>query len=120
MHTLQRVAENLLLDHAQGHWRPFFVTAVFTGMRASELRGLVWDAVDFDKKTIAVRQRADIWGTMGRPKSAAGERVIPMAPLVVNVLKGMAASLPEGRARAGLPQWQRQRREPRQHQRARL
>ena len=68
-------------------WRPFFVTAVFTGMRASELRGLVWDAVDFDKKTIAVRQRADIWGTMGRPKSAAGERVIPMAPLVVNVLK---------------------------------
>ena len=56
-------------------------------MRASELRGLVWDAIDFDKKTIAVRQRADIWGTMGRPKSAAGERVIPMAPLVVNVLK---------------------------------
>ena len=32
---------SLLLDRAQGRWRPFFVTAVLTGMRASELRGLL-------------------------------------------------------------------------------
>ena len=28
-------------------WRPLLVTAVFTGMRASELRGLRWDNVEF-------------------------------------------------------------------------
>jgi len=65
-----------LLDAAQGRWRPLFVTAVFTGMRASELRGLTWDAVDFDAKAIHVRQRADLWGAIGNPKSAAGERTI--------------------------------------------
>ena len=52
---------SLLLDRAQGRWRPFFVTAVYTGMRASELRGLSWDAVDFERKIIHVRQRADAW-----------------------------------------------------------
>ena len=28
-------------------WRPLLVTAVFTGMRASELRGLRWDNLEF-------------------------------------------------------------------------
>ena len=28
-----------LLHHAEGRWRPVLVTAVFTGIRASELRG---------------------------------------------------------------------------------
>jgi len=32
----------LLIDKAPDRWRPFLVTAVFTGMRASELRGLCW------------------------------------------------------------------------------
>jgi integrase len=27
------------------------VTAVFTGLRASELRGLAWSAVDLDRKS---------------------------------------------------------------------
>jgi integrase len=87
-----------LLEHAPGRWRPFFVTAVFTGMRASELRGLVWDAVDFDveKKVIHVRQRADLWGTIGDPKSAAGDRVIPMAPTVVNTLREWKLACPRG------------------------
>jgi integrase len=76
-----------VLAHVQGRWRPFLITAIFTGMRASESRGLAWDAVDFDRKTVAVRQRANRWGGIGRPKSAAGDREIPMSPLVVNALK---------------------------------
>jgi integrase len=64
-----------------------FVTAVFTGMRSSELRGLTWDHVDFARKVIKVQQRADHWGCLGAPKSAAGEREIPMSPMVVNALK---------------------------------
>lgn len=76
-----------LLAVSTGRFRPLLVTAVFTGMRASELRGLVWSAVDFDRRTITVKQRADEWGTIGMPKSAAGQREIPMSPVVVNTLK---------------------------------
>ena len=76
--------------------RPLIVTAVFTGMRASELRGLPWWAVDFDKRTITVRQRADEWGTIGMPKSAAGQREIPMSPTVLNTLREWKLACPKG------------------------
>jgi len=77
-------------------WRPLFVTAIFTGMRASELRGLAWNHVDLDKQVIQVRQRADAWGTIAAPKSAAGVRDIPMAPMVVNALKEWKLACPKG------------------------
>src|SRR5690606_5278051 len=32
-----------------GRWRPLLLTAIFTGLRASELRGLRWKDVDLDK-----------------------------------------------------------------------
>jgi integrase len=31
------------------------VTAIFTGLRASELRGLTWEAVDLERKVLTVR-----------------------------------------------------------------
>ena len=68
-------------------WRPFVITALFTGLRPSELRGLVWDCVDFEKKTIRVRQRADYQNTMGSPKSKAGTRDVPLAPMLLNTLR---------------------------------
>jgi integrase len=34
-----------------------------------------------------VRQRADRWGTIGSPKSDAGKREVPLAPIVVSVLR---------------------------------
>src|SRR5262249_5582877 len=76
-----------ILAKAEGRWRPLFVTATFTGMRMSELRGLAWDNVNFDRKVIHVRQRANLWGEIGAPKSAAGDREIPMSPMVVNTLR---------------------------------
>jgi integrase len=88
-----------ILSNADARWRPLFTTAIFTGMRSSELRGLAWDHVDFDEKVVNVRQRADHWGTMGPPKSAAGDRKIPMSPMVVNVLKEWRLACP--RARGG-------------------
>jgi integrase len=66
-------------------------------MRASELRGIVWDAVDFETKVIRVRQRADLWGTIGDPKSAAGDRTIPMAPTVINTLREWKLAYPKGK-----------------------
>jgi integrase len=75
-------------------WRPLIVTAIFTGMRASELRGLAWSCVDLDAGLIHVRQRADRYNRLGPPKSKAGRRSIPMAPIVANTLKEWKLACP--------------------------
>jgi integrase len=90
-----------ILAKADGRWRSLFITAIFTGMRSSELRGLAWDDVDVEQKLIHVRQRADHWGAMGAPKSAAGDRKIPMSPMVVNALKEWRLACPRTGAREG-------------------
>lgn len=93
-----------IVAHATGRWRPVLVTAIFTGMRASELRGLTWANVDFESKLIHVRQRADRYKDIGAPKSEAGERSIPMSPIVLNSLRDWQATCPRpitGRDRDG-------------------
>lgn len=82
--TKDEVRRILAVD---GRWRPLIVTAVMTGMRASELRGLRWSNVDFTRKVLKVEQRANNWAELGMPKSEAGQRTIPMSPLVVNTLR---------------------------------
>lgn len=76
-----------ILENAPGQWRPLIITAVFTGMRSSELRGLRWADVDLERRAIHVRQRADRYRQIGMPKSDAGQRTIPVPPMVVNTLK---------------------------------
>jgi integrase len=71
----------------EGNWRPLLLTAVFTGMRSSEIRGLRWQDVDFNRAEISVNQRADEFGEIGPPKSEAGVRKIPVPALVINALK---------------------------------
>jgi integrase len=91
--------QKLIATAADLRWarhRPLLITAAFSGMRASELRGLTWSAVDFDKRTITARQRADEWGTVGMPKSKAGQRAIPMSPVVFNTLREWRLTYPKG------------------------
>jgi integrase len=103
---------NALIDNATPRWRPFIVTAIFTGMRLGELRGLRWGDIDLEAGVIHVRQRANRWGRMGPPKSKAGKRDIPLAPIVINALKQRRADCPQGEldlvfaTRSGLPQGQ--------------
>lgn len=75
-----------LIENASPKFRPLLVTLIFTGMRISEARGLHWRSVDFDNGVIEVCERADRFHQMGPPKSKAGERKIPMAPMVRTVL----------------------------------
>jgi integrase len=85
-----------LIDSAPDRWRPFLITAVFTGMRASELRGLQWQDVDLDAGLVAVTQRADAWRRIGPPKSAAGTRTIPLTPMAINALRQWRLVCPKG------------------------
>jgi integrase len=72
---------------AEPRWQVFILVAAFTGLRASELRGLRWGDVDLDKGEIHVRQRADRYCVQDKPKSRAGQRSVPIGPLVVNRLR---------------------------------
>jgi integrase len=84
-----------IVAHLSGRWRPILMTAIFTGLRASELRGLRWEDVDLKKAEVHVRQRADKFLTIGKPKSAAGQRTIPMPPILVNTLRGWKLACPK-------------------------
>jgi integrase len=75
-------------------WRPLLLTAIFAGLRSSELRGLPWRDVDLKRGELHVRQRADRYGQIGRPKSDAGERTVPLPPMVVNVLRERRVASP--------------------------
>jgi integrase len=92
-----------MLTQVQGRWQPLVVTAIFTGLRASELRGLRWDDVDLDRDVLTVRQRADRWNAIGSPKSDSGKRELPLAPMVVNALKEWKMACPNGEARLVFP-----------------
>lgn len=76
----------LIIDRAPASHRVMFITAIFTGMRISELRGPSWDGVEFDRRVIRVYQRADEFQQIGAPKSRAGRREIPMTPMVHDAL----------------------------------
>jgi integrase len=84
------------LDKNGSRWRPLFLTATFTGLRASELRGLHWSDVDLRRGEIHVRQRADRYNKIGPPKSDAGERAVPLAPMLINMLRTWKLACPKG------------------------
>src|SRR5262249_311324 len=84
-----------IVAHLEGRWRPLLLTAIFAGLRASEIRGLRWEDVDLKRAGLHVRQRADKFKTIGKPKSAAGERAIPMPPILVNALREWKLACPK-------------------------
>jgi len=76
-----------LIEAADEDFKPHLIVSALGGLRASELRGLRWQDVDFDKGFIHIRQRADAYNQMGEPKSRAGYRDIPAGPMVLNALR---------------------------------
>jgi integrase len=79
-----------------GRWRPILMTAIFTGLRASELRGLRWSDVDLKRGELHVRQRADKFNSIGKPKSESGERVVPLPLPVISTLREHRLACPKG------------------------
>jgi integrase len=78
----------------EGRWRPLLLTAIFTGLRASELRGLRWSDLDLERREIRVHQRADRFNEIGKPKSISGERTVPAPPVVINALREWKVGCP--------------------------
>jgi integrase len=92
-----------LINTATEEIRPLVMTAIFTGLRSSELRGLCWSNVNLKAGTITVSQRADQWGDIGAPKSAAGFRTIPIPPMLVSELRMWKLRAPHSRLELVFP-----------------
>jgi integrase len=85
-----------ILAHATGRWRPLLLVAAFTGLRASELRGLRWSDINLKASELHVTQRADRFNTIDKPKSEASERTVPFGNTVSNTLKEWKLRCPKG------------------------
>jgi integrase len=90
-----RAEISAIIAAATGPARPFLMTAIFTGLRASELRGLSWRDVDFGAGLVHVRQRADRFNKLGAPKSASSARTVPLPPVVTNTLREWRLQCPK-------------------------
>ncbi len=76
--------------------RPMIMVALLCGLRASELRGLLWTDIDLKAGMMKIRRRVDRWNNFGPPKSEAGNRDIPLSPALVTVLKTWKLACPKG------------------------
>ena len=85
--TLMAKLDEWATDRTWRRWRALLATAIFSGFRASELRGLPWDAVDLKAGTITVKQRADERGVIGSPKTLASRRTISIPSFLVTMLR---------------------------------
>jgi integrase len=93
-------AKRLLEAAAEADIRPrtLLIMAIFTGLRASELRGLRWKDVDLKHNEIHVRQRADRFNAIGAPKSETSVRKISFDSRVLAALKEWKLACPKGEA----------------------
>ncbi|QGT78149.1 DUF3596 domain-containing protein [Guyparkeria halophila] len=74
------------LQEVDPHWRPYFTVRFFTGMRTSEIDGLKWRYVFFDRREIVVEETL-VHGLEDTPKTATSYRTIQMNQLVFDALQ---------------------------------
>ena len=85
-----------MMRSVQGRSRAFLAAAAFSGLRASELRGLRWSDINWTGSAIGVSQKVDAWGEIGATKSSSSNRSVPVWSHLLQILK-------EWRLEAGMP-----------------
>ena len=75
-----------ILGELEEPHRTMVSVVAVTGMRASELFGLRWSDVDFERRLLFIRQTY-YRGQFGLPKTKNSERVIPLSPGLVAALE---------------------------------
>lgn len=75
----------LFLKHVRADYKPYYTIRFFTGMRTSEIDGLKWDCINFDRREISIRG-ALVNGEMGPTKTLGSQRDIAISQLVYDAL----------------------------------
>jgi integrase len=78
---LSRAEVQLFLGKSPKHYRPFFTTLFFTGMRFGEIAVLKWKNVDLDRGIINIRETR-VRGIEDRTKTKGSKREIDILPPV--------------------------------------
>ncbi|MDD5759514.1 MAG: site-specific integrase [Desulfobulbaceae bacterium] len=76
----------LILGTVRKDFSPYYTVRFFTGMRSSEINGLHWKFVDFERRQILVRQ-ALVRGELVYTKNDGSYRTIEMSEPVFNALQ---------------------------------
>lgn len=76
----------LIIEKVRPDFRDYYTVRFFTGMRTSEIDGLQWSAVDFERKQIIVRSTI-VNGEIQSTKNDGSFRAIEMSQLVFDALK---------------------------------
>jgi integrase len=83
--TLEEV--NLILESVRADYRDYFAVRFFTGLRTSEIDGLKWQYVDFERREILVRE-SYVAGQQERDtKTPESQREIRMSTPVYEALR---------------------------------
>jgi integrase len=85
-----------IIKASTGRYGPLLLTAIFTGLRASELRGLRWRDVDLKNRKLKVCQRADRFNKIGSPKTKAATREVDLPPFLSKELTKWKLASPQG------------------------
>lgn len=88
--VLAPAAVHLVLDACEPGLRRLVAIAVDTGLRQAELLGLRWADVDFEGRTLTVRetlQRVDREYVLGPPKSETSCRTVTLSDLSLRALR---------------------------------
>lgn len=77
-----------VFDHAnEDRYGLYYIFLFMTGARPSEMLGLLWEDIDFTANVIRIRRNQNKDGSIkDTPKTAAGQRAIPMAPRLRDAL----------------------------------
>lgn len=75
----------LALSCITKHFQPFFIVQAYTGARPNELQALRWSDIDWNKRQISIT-KGRVRGSEGLPKTASGDRLVPMVPPVEKAL----------------------------------
>jgi len=76
-----------LLEAAREPYRPILATAVYTGMRLSEVLGLVWGDVDLEGGFVNVEYQLSRQGERVEPKTPQAKRSVVLMPALGRTLR---------------------------------
>jgi len=93
-----------VMANLKGRWRPLILTAMFCGLRSSELRGLTWANVDLEKREIKVTQRGRQVQRDRQPEVGGRAPHRPDAAAGGERAQGVEAPVPQGPPRPRLPE----------------
>ncbi|RZG84496.1 site-specific integrase [Acinetobacter sp. WCHAc060033] len=75
-----------ILSTVRDDFKPYYTIRFFTGMRTSEIDGLQWKNVDFQRREIHIRE-ALVNGVLGGTKTYGSDRTIQMSERIYQAFK---------------------------------